>query len=134
MTRPAPTLGSKGTAVVTDDPDSHYGYERRLAKRNAETPATTVQGDDRIWARGHKINQADIDRLGEAEAKARYGNRAGSTARRVTIEEAGVLQGFPVDYPWHGTKTSQFVQCGNSVNPIVAVRVLESVLPEEFLA
>jgi len=91
-------------------------------------PATTVQGDSRIWPRGHKINQADIDRLGEEEAKARYGDRAGAKARRVTVEEAGTLQGFPADFPWQGSKTSQFRQVGNAVNPGVAEAVLRSVL------
>ena len=98
------------------------------ARVAAAAPATTVQGDSRIWPRGHKINQADIDRLGKAEAKARYGDRAGTTARRVTVEEAGILQGFPDDFPWQGSKTSQFRQVGNAVNPAVAEAVLRSVL------
>ena len=98
------------------------------ARVAAAAPATTVQGDSRIWPRGHKINQADIDRLGKAEAKARYGDRAGTTARRVTVEEAGILQGFPADFPWQGSKTSQYRQVGNAVNPAVAEAVLRSVL------
>ena len=51
-----------------------------------------------------------------------------STARRVTVEEAGILQGFPADFPWQGSKTSQFRQVGNAVNPAVAEAVLRSVL------
>ena len=52
----------------------------------------------------------------------------GTTARRVTVEEAGILQGFPADFPWQGSKTSQFRQVGNAVNPAVAEAVLRSVL------
>lgn len=123
--QPAPTQGAKGTATVTNSADNWHGQDNIDARK---APATTVQGDSRIWPRGHKINQADIDRLGEDEAKAKYGDRAGTKARRVTVEEAGILQGFPGDFPWQGSKTSQFRQCGNAVNPQVAVAVLESVL------
>lgn len=108
---------------------SHTRATTKALDEPAErSPATTVQGDSRIWPRGHKINQADIDRLGEEEAQARYGDRAGSKARRVTVEEAGILQGFPADFPWQGSKTSQFRQVGNAVNPAVAEAVLRSVL------
>ncbi|HUW03054.1 MAG TPA: DNA cytosine methyltransferase [Acidimicrobiales bacterium] len=130
-TEPAPTMSAKGTASVTDDPDDHYGRDRRKANDAGEDwshlrPSTTVQGDPRIWPPGHKVNQTDRDR--HADADERYGDRAGKKARRVTIEEAGVLQGFPARFPWQGTKTSQFRQCGNAVNPQVAEAVLWSVL------
>lgn len=123
-----------GTAKGGQDPEMLGGSGARATVAKAAldgdwlSPATTVQGDSRIWPRGHKINQADIDRLGEEEAKARYGDRAGSKARRVTVEEAGILQGFPADFPWQGSKTSQFRQVGNAVNPGVAEAVLRSVL------
>jgi len=131
--QPAPTQSAKGTATVTSTPDVDWHGQENADRRDGKLPATTVQGDDRIWERGHKINQRDIDRLGREAAEERYGNRAGSTARRVAIEEAGVLQGFPADYPWQGTKTSMFRQCGNSVPPAVAYHVLLSVLPESYL-
>ena len=123
-----------GTAKGGQDPEMLGGSGARATVAKAaldgdwRSPATTVQGDSRIWPRGHKINQADIDRLGEEEAKARYGDRAGSKARRVTVEEAGILQGFPADFPWQGSKTSQFRQVGNSCNPAVSEAVLRSVL------
>jgi DNA (cytosine-5)-methyltransferase 1 len=154
--QPSPTMSAKGTATVTDDPEVHWHGDENVRLRMTkmensaarpannpastimfgkssndarwESPATTVQGDPRIWPRGHKINQSDIDRLGRQEAEARYGTRAGTMARRVTVEEAAVLQGFPADHPWQGSKTSQFRQVGNAVCPQVAVAVLNSVL------
>jgi len=134
--RPYLTVAA-GTAKGGQDPEMVGGSGARQAITNEidagrwsrlTQPATTVQGDPRIWPRGHKINQSDIDRLGRQEAEARYGTRAGTTARRVTVEEAAVLQGFPADHPWQGNKTSQFRQVGNAVNPQVAVAVLNSVL------
>ena len=106
--------------VVTEKARSWQHFEA--------TPATTIQGDSRVWPRGHKINQADKDRLGEAEAVERYGDRAGTAARRVTVDEAAILQGFPSGFPWQGTKTSQFRQVGNAVPPVVAEAVLRSLL------
>jgi DNA (cytosine-5)-methyltransferase 1 len=46
-----------------------------------DDPATTVAGDSRNWPRGHKVNAADIARLGEEAARERYADRAGSKGR-----------------------------------------------------
>lgn len=46
---------------------------------------------------------------------------------RITQEEAGVLQSFPADYPWQGTKTEQFQQIGNAIPCILAESVIRQV-------
>lgn len=76
----------------------------------AERPATTVAGDPRIPPPGHH---------GTSE-------QGGPDAIRVSIEEASILQGFPPDYPWQGSRTKQFEQIGNAVPPPLARAVLES--------
>lgn len=80
-----------------------------------ERPSTTVCGDPRLSGPGR--NDPNVS-----------GSQYGKNARKITVAEAGVLQGFPADYPWQGTRTSQFKQAGNAVPPPVAEAVLRSLL------
>ena len=45
----------------------------------------------------------------------------------ISIDEAAVLQSFPRDHKFAGTKTKQGLQVGNAVPPLLARRVLEAV-------
>ena len=48
--------------------------------------------------------------------------------RRITVAEAGVLQDFPPDYPWHGSASAQFAQIGNAVPPALAAAIVAEAL------
>lgn len=81
-----------------------------------DRPATTVAGDPRLSSPTHH----------------NHGEQNGH-AIRVSEEEAAVLQSFPPDYPWQGSRTKKFEQIGNAVPPLLALAVLRAVadLPAE---
>lgn len=139
---PAHTITGKGTAAWvlrngTQDNactrDLHepagtifYGERANAVDWVRDRPATTVQGDPRVWPPGHKVNQSDRDRL--ADADERYGDRSVTEAVRVIVTEAAVLQSFPPDYPWQGTQTARYSQVGNAVPPLLAKAILEPLI------
>jgi DNA (cytosine-5)-methyltransferase 1 len=142
---PAPTMTSKAdrnlwlTAndrlsnaatrhVDTPAPTITGGHDSGNRKWMSERPATAVLGDSRIWEPGHKVNADDIARLGEDAARERYGDRAGSTSTRVTIEEAAALQSYPPGFTFSGNKGKQFLQVGNAVPPLLAEAILRAAL------
>ena len=50
-----------------------------------------------------------------------------SNLRRISVQEAAVIQTFPRDMPWHGSQSSRYRQIGNAVPPKMSVAVAQSV-------
>lgn len=53
---------------------------------------------------------------------------SGEETRRVTVQEAAILQSFPPDYPWQGNSTDQYRQVGDAVPPLLAYAILRPLI------
>lgn len=95
---PAPTLA--------------FGHEK--PRWVFDRPSTTIVGSfrpDVVAAPNYRTSTARQDQTGSV---------------RVTVAEAGVLQGFPYDYPWTGSRTAQYQQVGNAIPPPLAEAVVRT--------
>jgi DNA (cytosine-5)-methyltransferase 1 len=84
---------------------THSGARPRGLTRTLSMPAHTVDGACGSWTieRGPRFRPV-----------------------RLTVEQAGVLQGFRSDFPWQGSSLSQrFQQVGNAVCPPVVRHVIQ---------
>lgn len=119
---PAPTL------AFGKDP---AGW-RWLDRRNDQTSAVAEGEVDPLWPLDRPATTiAGRGLVGDPGANANRFNGATKSRNdgvQVTVAEAGVLQSFPADYPWQGTKTKQFQQVGNAVPPLLARAVLVEAL------
>jgi DNA (cytosine-5)-methyltransferase 1 len=117
------------------------GNQANACERGAGEPAGTLffgaRQNEVVWVQGAQPNQARraLDEpvgafaFGHDSARAGlYDSDTGEQIHRVTVEEAAILQGFPADYPWQGSRTKQFEQCGNAVPPPLAYHCLAQLI------
>lgn len=124
--QPAPTVTSKidrnkwidREAIVAEvEPrvNNQSGTEFDLAWP-ADRPSPVIAGRDLVTMPGANANRFN------GATKSR------NDGIRVTIQEAGVLQSFPADYPWQGNRGKQFEQVGNAYPPVLAEAMLRHLL------
>ncbi|MFD1829900.1 DNA cytosine methyltransferase [Streptomyces desertarenae] len=73
---------------------------------------------------GHRANECTWVAEPSADQEEDPGAAPVPEPIRITAREAGILQTFPADYPWAGTKGQQFSQIGNAVPPLLAAHLL----------
>lgn len=92
-----------------------FGHARNEYEWVNTRPATTVCATNRISPPGHR------DRSSGGESQF-----ASPDTVRITVPEAAILQSFPANYPWQGTRTKQFEQVGNAVPPLLAAHIVSA--------
>lgn len=115
--RPAPTLTSKAGGQWVLRASNHAN----AAIRHEDKPAPTM-------VFGHACN--DVRRYPEGTEKPgepMYAAERPAESTKLDVWEAGILQSFPPDYPWQGTRSKQFEQVGNAIPPLLAAHVLAAV-------
>lgn len=100
------------------------------AVANPAPPLTAKSGGQWVL-RSNSQAKAAVRSVHEPASTLFFGHRCNEVAwtngedkRGITQAEAAVLQSFPPDYPWQGTKTKQFEQIGNAVPPLLAAHIV----------
>lgn len=110
--RPAPTLtasmgnGNFQWQMASAGPTARYTAGQ--VPRDGDQPAATITGKGTAYWTPKNLE----------------GEHSAATSVRVAVEEAAVLQTFPVDYPWQGTRTAQYRQVGDAVPPLLAAHIV----------
>jgi DNA (cytosine-5)-methyltransferase 1 len=124
---PAPTIGveseSRDRWLIDKRVSEGYDNIPRATDEPAPTlnshtrQSTTVAGDPRLGSPGHRDREG-----GERQFQ--------PEAVQVTVTEAAILQSFPPDYPWQGSRTAKFTQIGNAIPPLLARAILAALLED----
>lgn len=113
--RPSYTVTGGGTETGGAEP---FARGAREVLWPYQRPATTVVGSFKpeiLAAPGYRTT---VSRQ----------NAPGSV--KISVAEAGVLQTFPPDFPWQGSKTKQYQQVGNAIPPLLAQHLLTTLIKD----
>lgn len=120
------------------------GRQENAADRDLDEPAATVYSSrsgnlNWVLRNGNQANACERDACErdacEPAGTLFFGARTNAVdfvgpegSHRVTVQEAGILQSFPADYPWQGTKSQQYRCVGDAVPPLLAAAILRRLL------
>lgn len=131
-TQPADTLTGKGTAywVLANRRDSPKWVAENGERDNrpVSEPAPTFTGEAHRWTWERPattvVGSFCPDVISPPGYRTEVSCQNAEGGVRVTVAEGGVLQSFPADYPWRGSRTKQYQQVGNAVPPLLAAHIL----------
>lgn len=139
ITAPAPTLTGRADMWKIEGQARNSGPAWFRDPRSLNVPSYTIRangsgahpsGTEWVLRNGNQENACER-RACEPAGTLFFGQRTNAVdivteteSRRVTVQEAAILQSFPADYPWRGTKSQQYRQCGDAVPPLLAAAIL----------
>lgn len=132
---PAQTLVKSTRSWVLQTNRGHVrpdGERQLVDPEQQPAPTVTTKTGEQWVLRSNSQAKAAVRGLHEPASTLFFGHRCnevawtnGTDKRGITQAEAAILQSFPADYPWRGSKTKQFEQIGNAMPPLLAAVVLD---------
>lgn len=131
---PGATAEERGRTMRTlDEPSVVITSKGFQWLRSNQKPGGVQPGATAIDENGYQIRTLEQPAMTMTGESGSY-VWAGNESVRVTVQEAGILQSFPVDYPWAaaGNKGSQYQRVGDAVPPLLARAIIGSLLDIPF--
>lgn len=154
---PAATISSGGAATGGAEPFANANYRRRLSawvvdrRTNSKAaggrmeptavvplhrPSPTLTGKagtQWVFSRPATtiVGSFGADVVSPPGYRTETSRQNAEGGVKITVAEGGVLQSFPPDYPWQGSKSKQFEQVGNAVPPLMAAHILAALTGRE---